>query len=51
MGNMGARSAGLEQAPETLEASVNGILDRTDNATREKDGGKFKDYKEEDIPW
>ncbi|KAK0659828.1 Norsolorinic acid ketoreductase [Lasiodiplodia hormozganensis] len=51
MGNMGAKSAGLEATPETLEASVSGILNRVDNATLEKDGGKFKDYKEDDIPW
>lgn len=51
MGNMGAKSAGLEAAPETLEASVSGILNRVDNATLEKDDGKFKDYKEDDIPW
>ncbi|EKG19293.1 Short-chain dehydrogenase/reductase SDR [Macrophomina phaseolina MS6] len=51
MGNKGATLSGLENAPETLEGSVSGILNRVDNATREKDGGKFKDYKEDDIPW
>ncbi|GME24975.1 putative toxin biosynthesis protein [Neofusicoccum parvum] len=51
MGNLGARSAGLDAAPETLEGSVSGILNRIDEATHEKDGGKFKDYKEDDVPW
>ncbi|KAL0260778.1 hypothetical protein SLS55_004469 [Diplodia seriata] len=51
MGNKGAKSVGMEAAPETVEGSVAGILDRVDNATLEKDSGKFKDYKEGDIPW
>ncbi|OJD37748.1 toxin biosynthesis ketoreductase [Diplodia corticola] len=51
MGNTGAKTAGLEEAPETVEGSVSGILNRVDNATLERDSGKFKDYKEDDIPW
>lgn len=51
MGNQGARSNGMDEAPETLEGSVSGILNRIDNATRETDGGKFKSHKEDDLLW
>ncbi|GAA5972857.1 hypothetical protein JCM11641_003976 [Rhodosporidiobolus odoratus] len=51
MGNDGARSFGLEQAPVTIEDSVAGQLRLVDEATGETHGGKFWDYTGDAIPW
>ena len=52
MGNVGAKIAGMDEAPMTLEQSVTGILKIVDPATRETHSGKFwsaEDSKE--LPW
>jgi norsolorinic acid ketoreductase len=51
MGNQGARANGMEQAPVTLNDSINGILHRIDTATRKNSSGQFKDFAGVDIPW
>lgn len=40
---MGAKFAGMEAAPVTVEDSIKGILNRLDNATREETSGTFAD--------
>ncbi|KAF7357243.1 NAD(P)-binding protein [Mycena sanguinolenta] len=53
MGNMGAASNGLPQAPVTVEDSVAGILSRIDGATKEKSSGRFWNFKavKDGMPW
>ncbi|KAJ7644547.1 hypothetical protein FB45DRAFT_1116087 [Roridomyces roridus] len=58
MGTNAAAYHGLQQAPITLEDSVEGILQRVDGATKEKSSGRFWDYKAkpendmaEERPW
>ncbi|KAJ6555167.1 hypothetical protein DFH09DRAFT_1165689 [Mycena vulgaris] len=62
MGNEGANANGMAQAPVSIEDSVSGILSRIDGATREKNGGRFWNYKAtnvgipgdietEEVPW
>jgi norsolorinic acid ketoreductase len=41
MGNSGAVANGLTEAPTTIQESVDGIIDKIDNATREETSGKF----------
>ncbi|KAM0748078.1 NAD(P)-binding protein [Meredithblackwellia eburnea MCA 4105] len=41
MGNLGATSNGMAEAPVTLQESVDGILGLIEGSTREKSGGKF----------
>jgi len=50
MGNGGAKAAGLEQAPQTLEESVTGILKEVDEAER-GESAKFASYDHTDLPW
>jgi len=51
MGNMGARSAGMKEAPTTVEESVSGLLDKIDNATREKTSGTFQSFDGYEWKW
>jgi len=51
MGNAGAKFFGMEQAPLTLDESVTGLMDKIDNATREKSSGTFQSYDGMEIPW
>ena len=51
MGNMGAKSAGLEEAPNTLEESINGIVYSIDNANREETSGNFQSFDKQIVPW
>lgn len=51
MGNAGALASGMEQAPLTLQESVDGILSRVDKATRESMGGTFQSFDGTTIDW
>jgi norsolorinic acid ketoreductase len=51
MGNAGAVANGLAEAPTTLETSVDGMVDKIDNATREQTSGKFISYDGNNYPW
>lgn len=52
MGNVGARSMGLEKAPNTVEESAGKIIDVIDKATRETTSGKFLNVIDgSKIPW
>jgi len=52
MGNAGAKVAGMDQAPLTLEQSVTGIMKLLDDSTRDTHSGKFWDAeKNNEIPW
>ncbi|KAJ6506894.1 hypothetical protein C8R45DRAFT_1208850 [Mycena sanguinolenta] len=53
MGNRGAASNGLPQAPVTVEDSVAGVLSRIDGATKEKSSGRFWNFKavKDGMPW
>ncbi|KAJ7614917.1 NAD(P)-binding protein [Roridomyces roridus] len=48
MGNAGAEANGMPHAPNTVEESVTGILNRVDSATKEETSGKFLNF--ETIP-
>ncbi|KAN0108851.1 aflatoxin biosynthesis ketoreductase-like protein nor-1 [Hyaloscypha variabilis] len=51
MGNDAATGVGMEQAPLSVEDGVNGIIDKLDKSTREKDSGTFISFDGEHIPW
>jgi len=51
MGNAGAVANGLKEAPTTVKDSVDGIVAKIDNATREKTSGTFVSYDGEHINW
>nr|POE88363.1 norsolorinic acid ketoreductase [Quercus suber] len=51
MSNASAAANGLEEAPVTLEASVDGILSKIDTVTREKTGGTFPSINESVYAW
>ncbi|MCJ1448499.1 MAG: hypothetical protein MMC23_009016 [Stictis urceolatum] len=51
MGNKGAKSAGMEQAPVKVEDSVAGLLEKVDGATREKTSGTFQSYDDMKFNW
>jgi norsolorinic acid ketoreductase len=51
MGNKGARAFGLEQAPESLDDSCDGMMKLFDAATKESHGGKFWHYHGEQESW
>ncbi|KAF7335878.1 NAD(P)-binding protein [Mycena sanguinolenta] len=62
MGNAGAASSGMVEAPVTVEESVMWILARIDGATKEKSSGRFWNFKAvkngkpwelatEEVPW
>ncbi|KAI1146212.1 NAD(P)-binding protein [Nemania diffusa] len=52
MGNVGARMMGLEQAPDTIEDSVNKVISVIDGATREKTSGKLLNTIDgTEFPW
>ncbi|KIV86126.1 hypothetical protein PV11_01761 [Exophiala sideris] len=52
MGNMGARELfGLEQAPDSLDESCDGMVKLFDEATKETHGGKFWQYTGKEEAW
>lgn len=51
MGNLGARSSGMDKAPVTLQDSVNGMLAKIDSATRENASGTFQSFDETKYQW
>ncbi|KAL6355412.1 hypothetical protein LRP88_11001 [Fusarium phalaenopsidis] len=52
MGELCARDWGFPGSPpETIEGSVEGMVQIIDEATREKYSGKFVTYKGQELPW
>lgn len=51
MGNFAAKSVGMEEAPLTIEESVQGCIGIIDQVTREKYGGKFVGTDGEEVAW
>ena len=51
MGNNAANGVGMEEAPISLQEGVDGIIDKLDKSTREKDSGTFISFDGEHIPW
>ncbi|KAJ7634475.1 hypothetical protein FB45DRAFT_977621 [Roridomyces roridus] len=62
MGNAGAKLNGMEEAPMKVEGVAAGIVERLDEATKEKSSGKFLNFKptfggtmwdwdKEEYPW
>ena len=52
MGNGGAKSMGMEQAPMTVDDSVGKIVRLLDTATRESHGGKYWNLDDDkELPW
>ncbi|KAF4550792.1 Norsolorinic acid ketoreductase nor1-like protein 2 [Elsinoe fawcettii] len=51
MGNAGAVSSGMKEAPVTLQDSVAGILNKVDLATRDRSGGNFQSFDEATFAW
>ena len=51
MGNNGARSFGLEEAPVKLQDSVTGMLKVLEQATKETHGGKMWGYDGKQKQW
>lgn len=51
MGNEGAKAHGMTEAPTTIETSVDGIIDKIDNATRSHTSGTFVSFDGEKYPW
>lgn len=51
MGNFAAKSVGMEEAPLTVEQSVEGSLRIIDQLTREKWGGDFVDVEGNSLTW
>ncbi|KAJ7644521.1 aflatoxin biosynthesis ketoreductase-like protein nor-1 [Roridomyces roridus] len=51
MGNSSAAYHGREQAPVTVEDSVEGILQRVDGATKEKSSGRFWNFTGDERQW
>ncbi|KAI1128458.1 NAD(P)-binding protein [Nemania abortiva] len=50
-GNWIAKRWGLEKATYTVEQTVEGMMKRIDEATREETSGKFFRFTGEEIPW
>jgi norsolorinic acid ketoreductase len=50
-GNAGAVAVGMQEAPLTVDQSVNGMVHILDTATREKYGGQTINYDGEVIPY
>ncbi|KAJ8115549.1 hypothetical protein OPT61_g2834 [Boeremia exigua] len=51
MGNRGARFAGLEVAPVTIQQSVEGIVREIEISSRSRNNGRFTTYNGKTIPW
>lgn len=51
MGNFAARTVGMDNAPDTLQDSVDGCLKVIDAASREKYAGQFLSSTGETVPW
>lgn len=51
MGNFGARSMGMEQAPETVERSTESMVDVITKGSKEQYGGRFVRFSGEVKEW
>lgn len=51
MGNSGAQAFGLEQAPDSVDESCDGMIELFDAATKETHGGRFWHYHGEQEAW
>ena len=51
MGSAGAHANGLSEAPTTIQESVDGIVDKIDNATRAETSGTFVSFDGVKHPW
>jgi norsolorinic acid ketoreductase len=51
MGNAGALANGLTEAPVTLKASIDGMMSKIDDSTREETSGKYVSFDGEHINW
>jgi norsolorinic acid ketoreductase len=51
MGKKGAVANGLDDAPTTLQTSIDGIVSKIDTATREQTSGKFISFDGATIGW
>jgi len=51
MGTKGARANGLDEAPTTVQTSVDGIVSKIDEATREHTSGRFISFDGNSYPW
>lgn len=51
MGNDSAKSIGMDQATDTIEANTAGLVTVIDNATRESTSGRFAGWNGEEFPW
>ncbi|KAI5211463.1 hypothetical protein AUEXF2481DRAFT_76477 [Aureobasidium subglaciale EXF-2481] len=51
MGNHGAESVGMEIAPVSLDQSVEAILEKIDNATRDETSGTFQSFDNTKRQW
>lgn len=51
LGNYGAKSFGIEEAPDSVEESVDGMIKLFDVATKGTHGGKFWNYHGEQEAW
>ena len=51
MGAAGAAAMGMERAPVDVEDSVQGMLEKIDNATRAETSGTLQSFDETKYPW
>ncbi|KAG9522965.1 NAD(P)-binding protein, partial [Aureobasidium melanogenum] len=51
MGNYGAEVVGMERAPMSLEQSVDAMLEKIDNATRDQTSGTFQSFDDTKHQW
>lgn len=51
MGNLSANLLGLEQAPLSIQDSVDGMLRIIDDATKDTHGATFSEYNSQPYPW
>ncbi|KAH0387968.1 NAD(P)-binding protein, partial [Aureobasidium melanogenum] len=51
MGNHGAEVVGMERAPMSLEQSVDAMLEKIDNATRDQTSGTFQSFDDTKHQW
>jgi norsolorinic acid ketoreductase len=51
MGNNAANGVGMEEAPVSLQDGVDGIIDKLDKSTRERNSGTLITFDGECIAW
>lgn len=51
LGNLGATTMGVKEAPVTVKDSVEGMASIIERATKEEYGGMFWDYTGERLRW